>query len=457
MMQYDQLLQNQRSFFQSGKTRDLKFRKKNLQILRDAITGNEDILTEALYNDLRKSRFEAVTAEIMTLLDEIDHHLKYLDSWMKPESVRPNLVSLPSSNTIRRVPFGVAYIIGAWNYPVQLSLMPLIGAISAGNCAVVKPSELSPHTSSALSELINNRFKRDYVTVVEGGVEVSQELLELNFDKIFFTGSTRVGKIVMQKAAQNLTPVTLELGGKSPAVVHKDADIKTAARRIIWGKMMNTGQTCIAPDFALVHSDIKSELLKYAAESIQNFYGTDPQKSDDYGRIINQKHFDRITGLLKDVNIVHGGKSDQTDLYIEPTIIEGAGLDHPVMNEEIFGPLLPVLTFDQPDDAIELLRKLPAPLAFYIFSENDKFVQNLTENLPHGGACINDVIMHISNTNLPFGGVGNSGMGQYHGQYSYECFTRPQAMMKRKTWPDPSFRYPPFGNRLSLLKKLIIR
>jgi aldehyde dehydrogenase (NAD+) len=351
----------------------------------------------------------------------------------------------------------VSLIIGAWNYPVNLLLLPLVGAISGGNCAVLKPSELAPATSSLIRRMISSTFSRSYIHVVEGGVDVNQELLDQSFDKIFFTGSTRVGKIVMEKAAQKLTPVTLELGGKSPAVVHKDADIKTAARRIAWGKYMNAGQTCIAPDFVLVHQQEKDEMVQQLKKAIKKFYGKHPEKSNDYGRIINGGHFDRLRGLMTDANILHGGTTDESDRFIAPTIIDGVDWEHPIMKEEIFGPILPIMTYGDQKGPVELLRPMPDPLALYIFSESDEFVDRLITQIPHGGTCVNDVIMHIANPYLPFGGSGASGMGQYHGKYSFECFTRPHAVMRRATWPDPSFRYPPFGKKLFLLKKLFLR
>lgn len=456
-MNVSELIGDQRQYFQSGKTRPVSFRKENLQKLRDLLTEHEKEICEAVYKDLKKPEMEVVSAEILTILDEIDHHLKYLNKWVKPEKARANLISLPSTSEIRRFPYGVTLIIGAWNYPVNLLLLPLAGAISGGNCSVLKPSELAPHTSALMRKLIGKTFNRSYIHVVEGGVDVNQELLDLPFDKLFFTGSPRVGKIVMEKAAKRLTPVTLELGGKSPAVVHKDADIKTAARRIAWGKFMNAGQTCIAPDFVLVHRQEKDELVKQLTKAIRKYYGKDPRKSNDYGRIINQNHFERITGLMAESHICTGGEIDSGERYIAPTILDGVDWEHPIMKEEIFGPLLPVMTYGDQQSPVDLLRTLPEPLSLYIFAEDELFTERLVTNLPHGGTCINDVIMHISNPNLPFGGSGNSGMGQYHGRYSFESFTRPHAVMHRKTWPDPSFRYPPFGKKLYLLKKLFMR
>ncbi|MEX1260622.1 MAG: aldehyde dehydrogenase [Balneolaceae bacterium] len=456
-MDYYKLIEQQREFFEAGHTRSITFRKEQLQKLRDCIIENEKELSQAVYQDFKKPEMEAVSGEVLPLIDEIDVHLKKLSGWAKPKSAKSNMLSLPSKNEVRRVPFGVSLIIGAWNYPVSLLLIPLVGSISGGNCSVLKPSELAPATSAALRKIINNTFDRQYITVVEGGIEVNQELLDLPFNKIFFTGSSRVGKIVMEKAAKHLIPVTLELGGKSPAVVHKDADIKTTAKRIAWGKFMNVGQTCIAPDFVLVHDEVKAEFVKEIKKSIKKLYGKRPEKSEDYGRIINKNHFHRIEKLLIGSTVLHGGDVDELENYISPTIVDGVDWEHPIMKEEIFGPVLPIMTYGDHKSPNQFLRVLSAPLALYIFSENDKFIEEIITNTPHGGTCVNDVIMQIVNPNIPFGGSGNSGMGQYHGKYSFECFTRPHSVMRRRIWPDPSFRYPPFGKKLFLLKKLFLR
>ena len=456
-MTNEELVREQRQMFELGETRSIAFRKKNLEKLRAMLVVHEEQIREAVYRDLRKPKMEVVSAEMLTIIDEIDPHLKKLTSWAKPKKARANLISLPSKNEIRRKPYGVSLIIGAWNYPVNLLLLPLVGAISGGNCAVLKPSELAPATSSLIRRMISSTFGRSYIHVVEGGVDVNQELLDQSFDNIFFTGSTRVGKIVMEKAAQKLTPVTLEMGGKSPAVVHKGADIKTAARRIAWGKYMNAGQTCIAPDFVLVHQQEKDELVRELQKAVRKYYGKDPAKSKDYGRIINGSHFDRLRGLMTDTHVLQGGDIDEADRYIAPTIVDEVDWEHPIMKEEIFGPILPIMTYGDQKGPVELLRPMPDPLAFYIFSEDDEFIDRLITHIPHGGTCVNDVIMHIANPYLPFGGSGPSGMGQYHGKYSFEGLTRTHAVMCRATWPDPSFRYPPFGKKLYLLKKLFLR
>lgn len=456
-MQSDRLVQEQRAFYETGGTRSVAARKENLKKLKEMLIDNEKEISKAVHKDLHKPAMEVVSAEILMVIEEIDFHLKKIYGWAKPKKVRANLLSIPSKNEVKRVPYGVSLIIGAWNYPVGLLLTPLVGAISGGNCAVLKPSELAPATSALLRKLISKTFLPNYITVVEGGVDVNHALLDQPFDKIFFTGSTRVGKIVMEKAAQKLIPVTLELGGKSPAVVHKDADIKTAARRIAWGKFMNAGQTCVAPDFVLVHHEVKNELTEELKKAIKKYYGKKPKSSDDYGRMVNQSNYERVVNLMTNTTILYGGDKDAVDKYIGPTLVGDVNWGHPIMKEEIFGPVLPIMAFGDQHTPVQQLRRMSSPLALYIFSEDDEFVGQIIENVPHGGSCINDVAMHLVNPYLPFGGTGNSGMGQYHGQYSFDCFTRPQATMRRSTWPDPSFRYPPYGKKLFLLKKLFLR
>ena len=456
-MQSDRLVQEQRAYFEKGSTRSVSARKENLEKLKEMLISNEKEICTAVHKDLRKPAMEVVSAEILTVIEEVDFHLKKVYGWAKTKKVRANLISMPSKSEVRRVPYGVTLIIGAWNYPVNLLLLPLVGAISGGNCAVLKPSELAPETSALLRKLISKTFDPNHITVVEGGVDVNQVLLDQPFDKIFFTGSTRVGRIVMEKAAQKLIPVTLEMGGKSPAIVHKDADVKTAARRIAWGKFMNAGQTCIAPDFVLVHHEVKNELTEQLKKAIKKYYGKKPKSSDDYGRLINQSNYERVVNLMTDTTILHGGDKDASERYIEPTLVGDVDWGHPIMKEEIFGPVLPIIAYGDQKTPGQQLRQMPSPLALYIFSEDDEFIERVITNVPHGGTCVNDVVMHIVNPHLPFGGAGSSGIGQYHGQYSFDCFTRPQATMRRSTWPDPSFRYPPYGKKLYLLRKLFLR
>ena len=454
-----EILDKQRAFFRTGATQSLAWRKEHLRQLRVLLTSNETEIAAALHTDLRKSESEVIATELFPVLDEIDYHLKRLDRWMQPEKVRSSLLTEPSKSEIRRVPFGCALIIGTWNYPLNLILLPLVGSISGGNCAVLKPSELAPATSRLVKKLISERFDEHFIAVVEGGAEVAEGLLSLRFDTIFFTGSPHIGKIVMQKAAENLIPVTLELGGKSPAIVHKDADIKKAARRVMWGKLINCGQTCIAPDFLLVHESVKAAFLEEAASAVRKFFGRNPQKAEDYGRIISGRHHERLVRLMSDpdLHVIFGGGYDVADKYIEPTLLDGVSWDHPLMKEEIFGPILPVLTFTDPEPVIDQLQAMENPLALYVFTASDSFAERILREVPHGGSCINDTIMHIVNPNLPFGGAGTSGIGQYHGRYSFEAFTRPQSVMRRGLFPDPSFRYPPYKRTKFFLKKFLLR
>lgn len=451
------ILQKQRAFFQTGATRSAGWRKEKLRTLRKLLTDNERAISDALYADLRKSESEVIATELFPVLDEIDYLLKHLNKWMRPEKVRASLLTEPSKNEIRREPLGCTLILGTWNYPLNLILLPLAGAFSGGNCAVLKPSELAPATSTLVKKLIGEQFDDHVAAVVEGGAETAEELLSLRFDKIFFTGSPRIGKRVMQKAAEHLIPVTLELGGKSPAIVHSDADIRKAARRVMWGKLINCGQTCVAPDFVFVHESVKTAFLDEAAKAIRKFYGKHPEKAEDYGRIISLRHHERLVRLMTGAHVIVGGGHDAATKYIEPTLVDGIGWDHPLMSEEIFGPVLPVLTYTDPAAMIAQLLSMEPPLALYIFSSSDAFADRILRGVPHGGTCINDTIMHIVNPNLPFGGVGTSGTGQYHGRYSFEAFTRPHAVMRRGLFPDPSFRYPPYKRTAFFLKKFFVR
>lgn len=456
-MNFEKLILRQKTFFENGATRDLSFRKDQLKKLKSMLTNHQEEICNAVHRDFNKPSQETISTELLPIIDEINFHLKNLGKWAKPQNAATNLLTQPSKSHVWRVPFGVALIIGTWNYPVSQLILPVAGAISGGNCMVLKPSELAAATSSTLYKLIRKTFDSDYISIVEGGAETSQALLDQPFDKIFFTGSSRVGKIVMEKAARQLIPVTLELGGKSPVIVHKDADAAISARRIMWGKCLNAGQICISPDFLLIHRDKKEEFIRHAISAVESFYGKDPKTSPDYGRIINQDHFCRIKKLLEGAHIISGGNTDADEKYIEPTLVEGVNGDHPVMQEEIFGPVLPIITYSDEKEIISTLKKMHSPLALYIFSSNDAFIEKIITQVPHGGTCINDVIMQIANPNIPFGGTGNSGIGQYHGKYSFEAFTRPHAVMNRKIWPDPSFRYPPYDSTLSLISKFFTR
>ncbi|GAE25380.1 aldehyde dehydrogenase [Halalkalibacter wakoensis JCM 9140] len=446
------LIQKQKQFFQTGKTKEIAFRMNSLQSLKDGIKANEDKLLQALQEDLNKSEFEAYTSEIGIVLEEIRFTLKKLQSWAKPKKVKTPMTHIGSSSYIYSEPYGVAFIIAPWNYPFQLAIAPLIGAIAAGNCAILKPSELTPKTSEVLQNLISESFPKEYLTVVQGGVEESQTLLEENFDYIFFTGSVPVGKIIMESAAKTLTPVTLELGGKSPCIVHEDAHIQLAAKRIAWGKFMNAGQTCVAPDYLYVHKNIKKEFMKCFHQAIQELYGKEPLKNPNYTRIVSEKHFIRLQSFVQHGTIAIGGKTDKDTLTIEPTVLEGVSWEDAIMKDEIFGPILPVLEYDRLSNVIEDIHNHPNPLALYVFSEDTNVQQKVVNSVSFGGGCINDTVYHITSPYLPFGGVGTSGVGAYHGKGSFDTFSHQKSILKQTTRFDIPLRYPNVKNGLKKIK-----
>ncbi|MFB2891515.1 aldehyde dehydrogenase [Aerosakkonemataceae cyanobacterium BLCC-F50] len=448
------ILQQQRKFFSTGKTKDIAFRLTQLKNLKQAILDNKDEIISALKADLKKPTFEAYVLEI-GVLKEIDYAIKNLKNWTKPKKVATPLEQLPGSAFIYPEPLGVVLIIAPWNYPFQLTISPLVGAIAAGNCAIVKPSEISPNTSSIIAKIFQKTFAPAYIAVVEGGVETSKELLQQKFDHIFFTGGTAIGKIVMEAAAKNLTPVTLELGGKSPCIIDSDINIEYTARRISWGKFINAGQTCIAPDYLLVNQTIKKPLVESIKNCLQEFYGDDPEKSPDFGRIINQKQFNRLVELLKSGEIIIGGKTNPETCYIAPTLIDKVSLDAPIMQEEIFGPILPILEYNNLEEAISIVNNQPKPLALYFFSKNQEYQQQILEKTSSGGVCINDTIMHIGVSELPFGGVGNSGIGSYHGKASFDTFSHQKSVLKKSFLLDLKVRYAPYLGKLDLVKKII--
>ncbi len=452
-MNFAPAVQRQRAFYQSGATRALEFRRAQLRKLHDALVAHESALLAALHADLRKSAHDAYFGEIGFTLTEIQHAIRKLPTWMKPRRRGIPLMAWPGRGFIRPEPYGVTLIIGPWNYPLQLLLLPLVGAMAAGNCAVLKPSELAPHTSAAVAKLIRENFAEEYIALCEGERDVAEALLRERFDTIFFTGGTNVGRIVMAAAAQHLTPVTLELGGKCPCVVCADAPIEVTARRIIWGKFMNAGQTCVAPDFLLVDRRVCEALVEAMKEALRQFYGDHPQTSPDYGRIINRRHFDRLVGLLAGGRIVHGGQQDANDFYLAPTILTDVTPDAPVMEEEIFGPILPVLDFERLDDALTLLRDRLTPLALYLFTQDRAVQQRLLETVRSGGVCFNDTIAHLACKNLPFGGLGESGMGAYHGKASFDCFTHYRSVLRRSFRFDAKLRYPPPTTSLAALRR----
>lgn len=449
------IVQQQHRYFNTGRSKELSFRISQLKKLKKVLKEHEKELIEAVKKDFKKPPFESYVTEIGILYSEIDHILRNLQKWAKPERVWGSLLNFPSRSYIYHQPYGVSLVIGAWNYPLLLSLSPVLGSMAAGNSTLVKPSEIAEHSSHALAGIININFDAGYLKVVEGAADTTQSLLDEPLDYIFFTGSTRVGKLIMQAAARQLTPVTLELGGKSPAIVDADANISVAAKRIAWGKFLNAGQTCVAPDYVYIHTSVKETFLDEIDSEIKAFFGEIPQKSPDFARIINRNHFDRLQKLLGSGKIVTGGHTDEAELYIEPTVIDRISWDDRIMEEEIFGPILPVLEFDNISSAIKQIRKKPKPLALYLFSESSEIQQRVISEIPFGGGCINDTVAHLGNHNLPFGGVGESGVGNYHGKCSFEVFSHKKSIMKKSTLLDIPFRYAPYSGKLKWLKKLI--
>lgn len=448
-----QLLHEQRAFFNSGQTLDIDFRKTQLRKLQQVIKKHEQELVDALYADFRKPALEAFGTEIGFIELELKLALKNIDYWAKPRRVPETLINFPARSYVYPEPYGIALIISPWNYPLNLLFTPLIGALAAGNCAILKPSEIAVNTAAVVSRIIKAEFEERYLAVVEGGAETSQLLLAQRFDYIFFTGSTEVGRAVMRAAAENLTPITLELGGKSPAIVTEEADMELAARRIAWGKFLNAGQTCVAPDYILVQEDVKEELIQHLSSAIREFYTSEPADSPDFARIINSRHFERLSSMLTPEHIRIGGQTEPDSRYIAPTVLDHVTWDHPSMQQEIFGPILPILTFDTLDNAIETIRRHEKPLALYFFSANKRDQEQVLRNVFFGGGCINDTISHLANPNLPFGGVGSSGLGSYHGIASFDVFSHQKSVLHRGTWLDLPFRYPPYGNKLKLLKQ----
>lgn len=447
------IIQKQREFFKTGKTKDVNFRLKQLQILKQAVQENKEAVFKALKADLHKAEFEAYITEIGTIKD-IEYAIKHIRSWTKPQKVPVSLQFFPGTARIYPEPLGVVLIISPWNYPFSLTISPLIGAIAAGNCAIIKPSEIATHTSRLMSEIIQKYFDPAYITVVEGGVETSQQLLAEKFDHIFFTGGTAVGKIVMEAAAKNLTPVTLELGGKSPCIVDTDINIEHTARRITWGKFINAGQTCIAPDYLLVDKKIKENLLEEIQKRLQEFYGDNPANSPDYCRIINQKQFNRLVNFLKDGEIRIGGETNLSDLYIAPTVIDNVSLTELIMQEEIFGPILPVIEYEDIQEAIDLINSKPKPLALYLFSNNNSLQERVLQETSSGGVCINDTVIHFGVPSLPFGGVGDSGIGKYHGKASFDTFSHYKSVLQKSFLLNSNLLYPPYQGKLSMLKRI---
>ncbi|HAZ5188750.1 TPA: aldehyde dehydrogenase, partial [Staphylococcus aureus] len=433
---------------------DISFRKEQLKKLSKAIKSYESDILEALYTDLGKNKVEAYATEIGITLKSIKNARKELKNWTKTKNVDTPLYLFPTKSYIKKEPYGTVLIIAPFNYPFQLVFEPLIGAIAAGNTAIIKPSELTPNVARVIKRLINETFDANYIEVIEGGIEETQTLIHLPFDYVFFTGSENVGKIVYQAASENLVPVTLEMGGKSPVIVDETANIKVASERICFGKFTNAGQTCVAPDYILVHESVKDDLITALSKTLREFYGQNIQQSPDYGRIVNLKHYHRLTSLLnsEQMNIVFGGHSDEDERYIEPTLLDHVTSDSAIMQEEIFGPILPILTYQSLDEAIAFIHQRPKPLSLYLFSEDENATQRVINELSFGGGAINDTLMHLANPKLPFGGVGASGMGRYHGKYSFDTFTHEKSYIFKSTRLESGVHLPPYKGKFKYIK-----
>ena len=456
-MNIQEQLAAMRNYYNSGITKPYAFRRQQLKKLKQAIEKKEQEIYAALHSDLKKSAEECWVTENGIVISELNYAIKNLAAWMATERVSTNLLNVPSSSFVLKEPFGVALIIGPWNYPFQLLINPLVGAIAAGNCVVLKPSEFAPATAAVMKKIIEETFPKEYILYAEGdGAGVIPEMMNnFSFDHIFYTGSTAVGKIIYKMAAEKLVPVTLELGGKSPCIVECDANIKVAARRIAMTSFSNCGQMCVAPDYVLVHADKKEEFVTALKNSLQQFYGTNPKEHDNYGRIINEKQFDRLVKYVEQGKVVHGGNYDKAALYIEPTILDNVSMEDTVMKEEIFGPILPVIPFSTKEEALKIIEQNKNPLSFYVFTSSAAKEKDWLGSVAFGGGCVNNAAWHLTNHNLPFGGRGFSGTGQYHGKASFDVFTHKKSVMKTPTWFDPSIKYPPFKGKLKLFKWVI--
>lgn len=450
-----QLVEKQRAYFHSGSTKSSEFRISQLKKLYNSIVENEEKIKNALHLDLNKSEFEAYSTEIGFTLKEISEAIKNIRKWMKPKKVKTPITHIGTKSRIYREPYGVTLIISPWNYPFQLTMTPLVGAIIGGNTAIIKPSELTPNTSSIIGEMISELFSEEYIAVIEGGVETSSSLLQQKFDLIFFTGSVQVGKIVMEAASKHLTPIILELGGKSPTIVHQDANISVAAKRIIWGKFTNAGQTCIAPDYIYVHENVKNEFIKAMKHEIVHFYGNKPLENEQYTKIVSERHFNRLVNFLQDGNVEHGGEFDKASHKIEPTILSDVSWESNIMAEEIFGPILPIMPYNDLDVVINKINQHPKPLALYVFTESNSVSKEIINRVPFGGGCVNDTLYHMATPYLPFGGVGESGSGNYHGEYSFIAFTHDKSVLLQTTKIDLKIRYHTTKNALRFIRKLL--
>ena len=455
MSDIKEIVKLQRDYYLKEETLETDFRLKSLKKLKASIEKHENEIFEALKKDLNKTSFEAYASEVGLVYSELKDAIKNIYHWNRKKKVRTPLAHFKSSSYIVSEPYGVVLIMSPWNYPFQLTIAPLIGAIAGGNCSVVKPSAYSPCTSAVISKIIRECFEDKYIAVIEGGRDANQELLKERFDYIFFTGSVSVGKMVMESASKNLTPVTLELGGKSPCIVDKEANIDLAAKRIIWGKTLNSGQTCVCPDYLLVHKDVKEELIRSMKKYIHEFYGDEPCKNKEYPRIVSGKHFNRLKNLLTNSEIVAGGDFNNETLQIAPTLLDHVSWEDSVMKEEIFGPILPILEFNDIVQVINMVNSHPKPLALYLFTNNKEIEKRIVKCVPFGGGCINDTLVHLATSYMPFGGVGESGMGGYHGKWSFDTFTHKKSILKKSVAFDINLRYPPYKDKIKMLKKLM--
>ncbi|QWX82665.1 aldehyde dehydrogenase [Cellulophaga sp. HaHaR_3_176] len=448
------VLNNQHIFFDTQKTKDVNFRISYLKKLLNEIIAKEDVICDALYLDFKKPKFETLASETQFVIAELKSLIKKTKSWAKPKRVSSALLNWPSSDYIYKEPYGAVLIIAPWNYPFQLAIAPLIGAIAAGNTAVIKPSEITPNTSKIISEIIKNVFPENYVTVIQGGVEVSEKLLAENWDYIFFTGSTKVGKIIYESAAKHLTPVTLELGGKNPTIVDETANIAVAAKRIVWGKFLNAGQTCIATDYILAHNNIKLKLIGELKKAITAFYGEDIEQSNDFARTVSKNHYNGLVDMLNGEKILFGGQKNDSDNYLAPTLVYEPKANSKLMEGEIFGPILPIIGYEKDEEIQQHISRYGKPLATYVFSEDKSFQDKIIANYSFGGGAINDTVIHITNKKLPFGGVGSSGIGAYHGKTSFDLFSHSKSIVKKGTWIDIPLRYAPYTTPIKWVKKI---
>lgn len=449
-------IQNVRDFFQTQSTKDIKFRKKYLKALKKSIKKHEPDILDALKSDLGKNKVEAYATEVGFVMKELSYIIKELKNWAKTKSVTTPMMQFPAKSFIKYEPYGTVLIIGPFNYPFQLVMSPLIGALAAGNCAVVKPSEMTPQTSMVVQEILEEVFPEDYVKVVQGEKEVTSQLLDERFDYIFFTGSTKVGQIVYEKASKHLTPVTLELGGKSPVIIDDTANLKVAAERIAFGKFMNAGQTCVAPDYILIDNEIKVKFVEALQATIQEFYGAQIEQSEDFGRIVNDNHFNRLVNIIEDSRqqVIYGGESNADELFVAPTIILDPKLSDSVMQQEIFGPILPIIGYDTFNEVYDIVEQYEKPLALYLFTEDSDQITAVFNRLSFGGGCVNDTILHLANPNLPFGGVGHSGIGSYHGKYSFELFSHEKSYITKSTKLESGLLFPPYKGKFKYVKQL---